>query len=251
MNKYIKLLCFVMAACISLTLVSCSNNKQGNNDINSVGVTTVSKEILTTSNLTENNINQGESNTKQIIKNEYTYKDILDLKVKLPKYEKVETIKSKKYTTDLYCIEPNEVIAGISLYFSKDLYPNNDASSDYQEITSMVSVNKYTVTDSIRTLKNIKDKYDFCVREFLYTENKDVKTKHNVYKVTGYIYTDLFADGTANKDNTEEENLVYYYSNIIKVGDKAVVLWVMDLTQDHIYQQECAKILNDIMMEKI
>ena len=68
MNKYIKLLCFVMAACISLTLVSCSNNKQGNNDINSVGVTTVSKEILTTSNLTENNINQGESNTKQIIK---------------------------------------------------------------------------------------------------------------------------------------------------------------------------------------
>ena len=251
MNKYIKLLCLVMVLCISLTFVSCSNNKQENHDVNSVGVTTVGREILTTNNSSEININQSESNTKQIIKNEYTYKNVLDLKVKLPKYEKVETIKSKKYTTDLYYIEPNEVIAGISLYFSKDLYPNKNIVSDYQEITSMVSINKFTVSDTIRTLKNIKDEYDFSVDESMFKENKDVKTKHNVYKVTGYIYTDLFAEGATNKENTEEENLVYYYSNIIKVGDKAVVLWVMDLTQEHIYQKECAKILNDIMMEKI
>lgn len=244
MDKIIKLVFSCIAISSVLLCSSCTDKSTENSNKEEK---TLTNKINTTQVTTVIN---NETSRKNIIKNEYTDVNALDVKTKIPGYSSKDTIKTNKYSTTVYYIEPNEVLVGVSIYTSKEVYPDGVLEFDYSEIESVNSVNRFVVTDTVRRLKKITDKNNFIVDECEYMENKDVKTKHNVYKFTGYIYTDLFASKPSGT-NTSDRNLVYYYSNGIKTGKNVVVLWVMDLTEDHRYQKECAEILNDIMMDKI
>lgn len=256
MYKNNKVFSIILLICILLSLVSCDSNDK---DVQNIEITTVESNLTispqTTKKQKTNNSSTNVTNTtnttkKNIVDDDYSYKNILDLEVKLPKYIEEKEIKSSKYSSNVYTIEPNEIVMGISLYSSNDKYPDDRIYSDYIEKDSVNSINQFTVSDTIKNYFKINQD-SFFVNESTYKKNSDVKTKHNVYKLTGYIYTDHFTTNKKQKAEASDEGVIYYYSNAIKIDQQVIVLWVCDLTEEHLYQEECSKILNDIMMEKI
>lgn len=239
---YKRIISVVIITILILSLSSCGKSKK-EEDLNNT--------TLQTSSVQQTSLKEAISSTTETTTKAYVVQDKndtvqkLNYKINIPKYEVKKEVKSEKYVSDVYYAYKSDVIFGITTYSSGEKYPDGSIAFNYVEQDSVNSINKYAVTDTITKAFKLKENID--VDESLYSKNKEVKTKNNVYKMTGYCYTDQFAK---NKES-EQQNLIYYYSNAIKVKEKVLILWVSDLTQDHEYQEESAHILNDILMKNV